>query len=43
MRIHDTLEENMIDTKFENDYRIRIIKAKIKSNKLDDRILSDLL
>jgi transposase len=44
MRIHDTLEENEIDTKLANPYKTRIIaEAKIKSDKLDARILSDLL
>ncbi len=44
MRIHDTLEENKIDTKLANPYKTRIIaEAKIKSDKLDARILSDLL
>ena len=45
MRIHDTLEENGIDTKLANPYRTRIIatEARIKSDKLDARILSDLL
>ena len=44
MRIHDRLEENEIDTKLANPYKTRIIaEAKIKSDKLDARILSDLL
>ncbi len=44
MRIHDTLEENGIDTKLANPYKTRIIaEARIKSDKLDARILSDLL
>jgi len=44
IRIHDTLEENRIDTKLANPYKTRIIaEAKIKSDKLDARILSDLL
>jgi transposase len=44
MKIHDTLEENKIDTKLANPYKTRIIaEAKIKSDKLDARILSDLL
>ena len=44
MRIHDTLEENEIDTILANPYKTRIIaEAKIKSDKLDARILSDLL
>jgi transposase len=46
MRIHDTLEENGIDTLLANPYKTKIITAeakKIKSDKLDARILSDLL
>lgn len=44
MRIHDMLEEIGIDTKLANPYKTRIIaEAKIKSDKLDARILSDLL
>jgi transposase len=44
MKIHDTLEENEIDTKLANPYKTRIIaEARIKSDKLDVRILSDLL
>ena len=44
MKIHDTLEENEIDTKLANPYKTKIIaEAKIKSDKLDARILSDLL
>ena len=45
MRIHDTLEENWIDTILANPYKTKIIaEAKIKSDKLlDARILSDLL
>ncbi|MDR4492386.1 MAG: IS110 family transposase [Candidatus Nitrosocosmicus sp.] len=44
MRIHDTLEENGIDTILANPYKTRIIaEARIKSDKLDARILSDLL
>jgi transposase len=44
MRIHDMLEGNGIDTKLANPYKTRIIaEAKIKSDKLDARILSDLL
>ena len=36
MRIHDTLEENGIDTKLANPYKTKIIaEAKIKSDKLD--------
>ena len=38
------MEENGIDTKPANPYKTRIIaEAKIKSDKLDARILSDLL
>ncbi|MGD9534987.1 MAG: transposase [Candidatus Nitrosocosmicus sp.] len=44
IRIHDTLEENGIDTILANPYKTKIIaEAKIKSDKLDARILSDLL
>lgn len=44
MRIHDILEENGIDTILANPYKTKIIaEAKIKSDKLDARILSDLL
>ena len=46
MRIHDMLEEIGIDTKLvTNPYKTRIIaaEAKIKSDKLDARILSDLI
>jgi transposase len=44
MRIYDTLEENGIDTVLANLYKTKIIaEAKIKSDKLDARILSDLL
>lgn len=44
MRIHDTLEENGIDSILANPYKTKIIaQAKIKSDKLDARILSDLL
>jgi transposase len=44
MRIHDTLEENGIDTILANTYKTKIIaEARIKSDKLDARILSDLL
>lgn len=44
MRIHDTLEDNGIDTILANPYKTKIIaQAKIKSDKLDARILSDLL
>ena len=45
MRIHDILEENGIDTMLANPYKTKIIAEakKIKSDKLDARILSDLL
>jgi transposase len=44
MRIHDTVEDNGIDTILANPYKTKIItQAKIKSDKLDARILSDLL
>jgi transposase len=44
IRIHDTLEDNGIDTVLANTYKTKIIaQAKIKSDKLDARILSDLL
>jgi transposase len=44
MIIHDTLEENGIDTVLANPYKTKIIaEVKIKSDKLDARILSDLL
>jgi len=40
----DTLEENGIDTILVNPYKTKIIaEAKIKSDKLDARILADLL
>jgi transposase len=42
MRVHDTLEDNGIDTILANTYKTKIIaQAKIKSDKLDARILSD--
>jgi transposase len=46
IKIHDTLEENGIDTILANPYKTKTITAeakKIKSDKLDVRILSDLL
>ena len=44
MRIHDTLEDNGINTILANTFKTKIIaQAKIKSDKLDARILSDLL
>jgi transposase len=44
IRIHDILEENGIDTVLANPYKTKIIaEAKIKSDKLDARILADLL
>ena len=43
IRIHDTLEDNGIDTILANPYKTKIIaQAKIKSDKLDARMLSDL-
>jgi transposase len=43
IRIHDTLEENGIDTILANPYKTKIIaEAKIKSDKLDARILSQV-
>ena len=40
IRIHDTLEENGIDTILANPYKTKIIaEAKIKSDKLDAKIL----
>jgi transposase len=44
MRIHDTLEENGINTLLANPYKTKIMaEAKIKSDKLDARTLTDLL
>lgn len=44
IRIHDLLEENGIGTILANSYKTKIIaEAKIKSDKLDARILADLL
>jgi transposase len=44
IRIHDTLEDNGINTVLANPYKTRIIaEAKVKSDKLDARILTDLL
>ena len=44
MRIHDTLEDYGIDTMLANTYKTQIIaQAKINSDKLDARLLSDLL
>ena len=44
IRIHDTLEDHGINTVLANPYKTRIIaEAKIKSDKLDARILADLL
>jgi transposase len=45
MRTHDTLEDNGIDTVLANPYKTNIIAQakKIKLDKLDARILSDLL
>ena len=39
MRIHDTLEDNGIDTILANTYKTKIIaQAKIKSDKLDAHV-----
>ena len=39
MRIHDTLEDNGIDTILANTYQTKIIaQAKIKSDKLDAHV-----
>ena len=44
IRIHDTLEDNGMNTVLANPYKTRIIaEAKIKSDKLDARILANLL
>ncbi len=44
IRIHDTLEENGIETLLANPYKTRIIaEARIKSDKLDASVLADLL
>jgi hypothetical protein len=48
IRIHDTVEENRVDTVLDNPYKTKIIVSeakKIKSDKLLDarRLLSDLL
>jgi transposase len=44
IRIHDALENNGIDTVLANPCKTKIIaEAKIKSDKLDARILADLL
>jgi len=44
MRIHDTLEENGIDTVLANPVKTKLIaQARIKNDKLDSRILADLL
>jgi transposase len=44
MRIHDVLEENGIETVLANPVKTKLIaQAKIKSDKLDSRILADLL
>jgi transposase len=44
IRIHDTFEENGTDTILTNPYKTKIIaEAKIKSDKLDAKILTDLL
>jgi len=42
--VHDTLEEHGIDTILAHPYKTRIIaEAKVKNDRLDSRILSDLL
>jgi transposase len=44
IRLHDTLEEHGIETVLANTLKTKIIsQAKIKSDKLDARILADLL
>jgi transposase len=44
IKIHDALEQSGIDTKVAHPYKTRIIaEARIKSDKLDARILADLL
>ena len=44
MRIHDTLEDHGIETVLANPVKTKLIaQAKIKSDKLDSRILADLL
>jgi transposase len=44
IRIHDALEDNGIKTVPANPYKTRIIvEAKIKSDKLDTRMLADLV
>ncbi|AFU57255.1 putative transposase [Candidatus Nitrososphaera gargensis Ga9.2] len=44
IKVHDALEESGIDTKVAHPYKTRIIaEARIKSDKLDARILADLL
>jgi transposase len=44
IRLHDTLEDNGIDTVLANTLKTKIIaQAKIKSDKVDARILADLL
>lgn len=44
IRLHDTLEQNGIDTVLANTLKTKIIaQAKIKPDKLDARILADLL
>ncbi len=42
--VHDTLEEHGIDTILAHPYKTRIIaEARVKNDRLDSRILSDLL
>jgi transposase len=44
MRIHDTLEDHGIDTVLANPVKTKMIaQAKIKNDRLDSRILADLL
>lgn len=44
IRLHDTLEENGIDTILAHPAKIRIIaQAKLKNDKLDSEVLTDLL
>ncbi len=44
MRIHDTLEDHGIDTVLANPVKTKMVaEAKIKNDRLDSRILADLL
>lgn len=44
MRIHDTLEDHGIDTVLANPVKTKMVaQAKMKSDRLDSRILADLL